>query len=195
MLEETNSPDELALVAADAYRTQDRELQAALHQVPAPLYVTDPDGVITYFNSACIGFSGRTPRVGKDRWCVTWKLYTAAGEFLPHDQCPMADAIRERRSVRGAVAVAERPDGTRVTFTPYPTPILGDDGRLLGAVNILIDITEERQIQDLRAQAMRCRHLALDVPGGATRVTLNRMADEYQEKARALEISRHAKPT
>ena len=39
-------------------------------------------------------------------------------------------------------AIAERPDGTRVPFIPYPTPLFDASGELIGAVNMLVDITE-----------------------------------------------------
>ena len=42
-------------------------------------------------------------------------------------------------------AVAERPDGTRVHFVPYPTPLYDDAGILVGAVNMLIDISERKR--------------------------------------------------
>jgi len=187
MFDTLPGPDEIALATVEAYGKQGKTLLAALDKLPAPIYVTDAEGFITYFNPACVGFTGRTPKVGKDRWCVTWKLYNETGEFMPHDQCPMADAIRQKRTIRGAVAVAERPDGTRVTFTPYPTPLFADDDSLLGAVNILIDVTEERQIQDLRSQVVRARKMAMEISNPRARETLSRMADEYQEKAHVLE--------
>jgi hypothetical protein len=56
----------------------------------------------------------------------------------------MAVAIRERRSIRGAEAIAERPDGTRINFVPYPTPLFDEDGNLAAAVNLLLDVTEQR---------------------------------------------------
>jgi hypothetical protein len=135
---------------------------------------------------ACIDFAGRMPEVGQDRWCVTWKLYTDDGEFLPHEECPMAVAIKTRFPVRGLTAVAERPDGTRVNFQPYPTPVLGEDGELLGAVNMLIDVTDNRQAEFLRSQARRCRRLAASVGDAQTAETLNLMAEEYDDKARLL---------
>src|SRR5665213_217754 len=89
---------EVLSAALDALREkQDDELKAALDQLPAPIYVTDAEGFITYFNPSCVGFAGRTPAIGKDQWCVTWKLYTDDGKFLPHDSCPMADAIKAKR--------------------------------------------------------------------------------------------------
>jgi K+-sensing histidine kinase KdpD len=71
---------------------------------------------------------------------------------MPHDDCPMAVALKENRPVRGWESVAERPDGTRVAFVPYPTPLRGPDGSLVGAINVLIDVTERRRAEEaLRA--------------------------------------------
>lgn len=131
-------------------------------------------------------FAGRTPAPGQDRWCVTWKLFGEDGSPLPHDRCPMAIAIRAKREVRGAIALAERPDGTRVMFTPYPTPLFDEAGEMVGAVNILIDVTDRRQAGALRAQALRCRRLAQSVTDQRAVDTLLGMASEYDAKAKAL---------
>jgi PAS domain S-box-containing protein len=179
------TPEDMIKKAIVALGTGDHELFAALDEIAAPLYVTDADGLVTYFNPACIAFAGRTPMVRADRWCVTWKLYTMEGEFLPHDQCPMATAIKEERPIRGLTAVAERPDGGRVIFIPYPTPIL-KDGALVGAVNILIDVTDASQAAELWTQVDRARRLARAVTDRAITDTLERLADEYASKAIAL---------
>jgi PAS domain-containing protein len=163
------------------------ELAGVLEEMPAPIYLTDADGIVTHFNRACVGFSGRLPLAGKDRWCVTWKLYTDKGEFLPHEQCPMATAIKSQQPVRGISAIAERPDGTRVNFMPFPTPIFGPSGDLTGAINVLIDVTDARQIAELRSQAQRCRRLARDVGDPRTAQALHTMAIEYEAKASDLE--------
>jgi len=54
----------------------------------------------------------------------------------------MAVALKEGRPVRGAEAIAERPDGSRVPFVPYPTPLRDAAGRVTGAINRLVDISE-----------------------------------------------------
>lgn len=153
----------------------------------ALLYVTEASGTIAYYNPACVGFAGRTPAVGKDQWCVTWKLYAADGSFLPHSECPMAVTLRTRQPIRGMTAIAERPNGTRVNFMPFPTPLFGPTGEFVGAVNILIDVTESRQITDLRFQTARCRRLANSLGDLATVANLRRMADDYEAQAVALE--------
>lgn len=153
-----------------------------LDRLPVPIYTTDAEGAVTYWNRACIEFAGREPQLGEDRWCVTWKIYTTAGDYMPHDQCPMAQAIRERREVRGAVAIAMHPDGSRRAFTPYPTPLYDEDGNLTGAVNMLIDVSAE-QAEVLADQARRCRRLANATYDRQTCGVLSAMADEYARTA------------
>ncbi len=164
----------------------EQALRDALDELPAAIYLTDVDGVVTYFNRACIDFSGRQPEVGQDRWCVTWRLYTNAGEFLPHDECPMAVAINTQRPLRGVTAVAERPDGTRVTFRPWPTPIFDKAGNFAGAVNVLEDVTDEVRREDFLAQAARCRRLSRHILDEQASIALACLADEYEAKAAAL---------
>jgi PAS domain S-box-containing protein len=123
------------------------QLQELLEALPAAVYTTDAEGTITFYNQACVSMAGRTPRIGEDKWCVTWKLFKPDGTPLPHDQCPMAVALGENRAVRGEEAVAERPDGSRVPIIPYPTPIRDASGRLVGAINMLVDISERKQAE------------------------------------------------
>jgi PAS domain-containing protein len=179
-------PEALIAIALAAAREGRIVLEAALATLPAPIYTTDADGFVTFFNQACVGFTGRTPEIGKDRWCVTWRLYSSSGASLAHEDCPMAVAIKGRCAVRDVIAVAERPDGTKVIFAPYPTPLLDEAGTVIGAVNILIDVTDERQAGELRAQALRCRRLARSMTDQRTLDTLLLMAGEYEEKARSL---------
>jgi PAS domain S-box-containing protein len=77
-------------------------------------------------------------------------LYWPDGKRMTHGECPMAIAIKERRPVRGMEAIAERPDGTRVPFIPYPTPLFDNDGELIGAVNLLVDITGRKRAEEHR---------------------------------------------
>ena len=133
---------------ADAkIKESERRLQDLLAAVPAAIYTTDAEGKITYFNQAAVDLAGRTPTLGSDEWCVTWKLYWPDGTPLPHDQCPMAIALKEGRMVRGVEAVAERPDGTRVPFIPYPTPLRDVNGKVVGGINMLVDVSERKQAE------------------------------------------------
>lgn len=172
--------------AQDALRHGSGTLRNALDDLPVPVYVTDEKGIVSYYNPACVPFAGREPRVGEDKWCVTWRLYTPDGQYMPHNMCPMAVAIRERRPVRGLEAIAERPDGTRVSFEPYPTPILDKSGAVIGAVNLFIDVTDRNRAYTLLEQANRCRRLARGIGDAKAVQVLESMATEYEAAARRL---------
>ena len=60
----------------------------------------------------------------------------------------MAVALKTGRPVRNVEAVAEKPDGTRVPFAPYPTPLFDAAGELIGAVNMLVDLTHRQQAEE-----------------------------------------------
>lgn len=178
------SPEDYLDIARNALATGDMR-HSMLDQLPVPIYTTDSDGAVTYWNRACVEFAGRVPKLGKDKWCVTWKIYTTTGDFLPHDQCPMAKAIREKREIRGAVAIAVRPDGSRRAFRPYPTPLFDADGKLTGAVNMLVDVSAE-QADVLADQARRCRRLADATYDRQTCSVLAAMADGFARTAEQL---------
>lgn len=115
-----------------------------LEALPAAVYLTDAAGHLTFYNRAAADLWGWRPDLGSARWCGSWRLFWLDGTPLPHDQCPMAVAIQQNRQVRGVEALAERPDGARVRFAPYPTPLRDADGELIGAVNMLVDSGERR---------------------------------------------------
>ena len=137
-------------VTLDGSAAEER-FRALLDVLPAAIYVTDADGRITYYNRAAADLAGREPRLGTDEWCVSWRLYSMDGRPMRHDECPMAVALKENRAVRGAEAILERPDGTRIPFAPYPTPLRDASGKLIGAVNMLVDIRERQEANDARA--------------------------------------------
>ena len=169
--------------AADVIGSEPDGFNAVLDAIPAAIYVTDREGTLTYFNAACVELAGRTPEVGTDKWCVTWKLFTTDGKPLPHDRCPMAEAITKGTPVRGVEAIAERPDGSRFHFMPYPTPLFDAGGNLSGAVNLLLDVSTQRTPEYLHAQAERCRQLADDVGDSQSIETLVLMGAKYDELA------------
>jgi PAS domain-containing protein len=138
------------LVAAGAadvllMRLAGREPAEPLHMdlleaLPLAVYATDAEGWITFYNEAAAALWGRSPVLGRERWCGSWRIYRTDGTVLPHDCCPMAIALLENRAIRDMEAVAERPDGTRIRFLPYPTPLRDASEKLIGAVNILVEL-------------------------------------------------------
>ena len=129
-------------------RDSERRLRELLEALPTAVYTTDASGRITFYNQAAAELWGCRPEIGRSEWCGSWRLYLPDGTPLPLDQCPMAQALKEGRPIRNVEAVLERPDGTRVPFMPYPTPLHDASGRLVGAVNMLVDLTHLKQAED-----------------------------------------------
>jgi PAS domain S-box-containing protein len=119
----------------------------AIEALPAAIYITDAEGRLTFYNEAAVELWGCRPELGESKFCGSWKLYWPDGTPLPHHECPMAMALHHERPIRGMEAVAERPDGTRIPFIPYPTPLFDASGRLIGAVNLLVDISERKRAE------------------------------------------------
>lgn len=117
-------------------------LRSVLNALPAAIYTTDVSGRLTFYNQAAARLWGRYPRLGEEYWCGSWRILRLDGTVLPHEECPMAVALKENRPVRGVMAIAERPNGTRFPFLPFPTPLHDENGNLTGAVNMLVDISD-----------------------------------------------------
>jgi PAS domain S-box-containing protein len=139
---------ELLHAAVEAFRKREITYREILEDLPIAIYTTDVEGRITYHNRASVELAGRRPELGTDKFSIAWKLYTESGVPLAHDECPTATALSEQKPVRGVELIGERPDGSRYRFMPYPTPLFSESGDCVGAVDMLLDVTEERLAQD-----------------------------------------------
>jgi hypothetical protein len=115
-----------------------------LDRLPAAVYTCDSEGRITRFNEAAVELWGRRPQCGHDVWCGSYRIFDIDGNPVALDACPMSVALREGRPIRGAEIVVERPDGTRRNVLANPEPLFDASGAVVGAINTLIDVTEQR---------------------------------------------------
>ncbi|MEO6565687.1 MAG: histidine kinase dimerization/phospho-acceptor domain-containing protein [Casimicrobiaceae bacterium] len=134
------------------------EFSRVLGMIPAAAYVCDSQGLITYFNRRAAEIWGREPLLNdaRDRYCGSFRIYTRTGAPLVHEECWMARALREDRPFNGYELTIEQPDGKRISALAHANPIHDEDGELLGAVNVLVDISDQR-----RSEATKDDFLAL----------------------------------
>lgn len=127
-----------------------RQYATLLDRLPAAFYVCDVDGYITFYNQAAATLWGRTPEIGRERWCGSWKTYDSDGTPMPPSESPMAATLRTKRPALGEETIIEQPQGRRFHVMPYPYPLFDRNGVLTGAVNMLVDISERVDFRRLQ---------------------------------------------
>lgn len=131
---------EYALDALDQGSDDEPSRAKVFEAFKSPLYTTDADGWLIYYNDAAADLWGYHPELGKTRWCGAWRTFTIEGALLPPDQSAMAVSLKEGRAVRGVQAVLERPDGTLIPFRPHPTPLRDASGVIVRGSNVLLPL-------------------------------------------------------
>lgn len=119
-----------------------------LEALPVAAYATDATGTITAFNGIARDLWGTEPEIGRKRWCGAFRLYWPDGRAMALSESPLALSLAEGRDVRGMESVIERPDGTRVPILSYPALKRDAQGRVVGAISTLVDITIQKRVRD-----------------------------------------------
>jgi PAS domain S-box-containing protein len=127
-----------------------RDFHGLLDKIPAGAYTCDRDGLITYFNRRAVELWGREPKLNDpaDRFCGSFRLFTVDGTALRHDQCWMALALQHGQDYNRQEIVIERPDGSRCNALAHASPIRNAANEIVGAVNILVDISDLKQAEE-----------------------------------------------
>lgn len=142
-----------------------------VQELPAAVYSCDSDGHINFYNDAAVKIWGRKPDVAKDLWCGSYKIFDTDGNPLPAEKSPMALSIKDGRAISGEEIIIERPDGSRSTVLVHPQPEYGLSGEVTGAINIGIDITDQKRASKELTEAIVFAELATAI------------AEEAKEKA------------
>src|ERR1041385_2467354 len=140
-----------------------RSVTALSEIMPIAIYTCDRYGYISSYNKAAVDIWGRTPEIGCALWCGSWKIFYPTGEPMSLDDCPMARTLRTGIAVNGEHIVIQRPDGAKVLVKVYPQPFFDKQGQLTGAINTLIDISEQRADEEEKAMLATIIECA-DVP-------------------------------
>ncbi|MEU4423806.1 ATP-binding protein [Actinoplanes sp. NPDC024001] len=140
-------------------------LQALLNSLDTGVAACDSDGRLAQFNSAMrrIHGIGRHP-VGAESWASTYHLFRADGcTPMAPDEVPLARAYAGE-TVQHEEMVIHAPDRPARRFLTNARPIDTTDGRRLGAVVAMHEITEAHRAEMLR----RCRLAVAEALSEAT---------------------------
>src|SRR5680860_225844 len=140
------------------------QLLELLDKFSAAAYTCDPQGLITSFNARAVELWGRAPKTydAADSYCGSYKLFSTDGAPIPHNQCWMARALQENKEYNGLEIIIERPDGKRLTALAHANPIRDHAGQILGAVNVLVDVSQQTQVDAIpQPEGVRDEWLAI----------------------------------
>ncbi len=157
------------VLGGSAFRNGESHFRSLLETLPAGAYTCDAEGLITYYNRHAVQLWGRAPKLNDpvDRFCGSFRLFTTDGLPIAHDQCWMALALKRDRGYNRHEIVIERPNGERLTALAHANPIHDETGKLIGAVNVLVDISDRKRAEEnLRRQKEVFRSLSVSSPVG-----------------------------
>jgi hypothetical protein len=120
-----------------------------LEKLPLGAYTCDPDGLITYFNQHAVHLWGRA-RSSTTRGPLLRLVQVVCARRLTHRPRPLLYGAGPQTNAGhdGREIVIERPDGRRLTALAHANPIHDESGNLIGAVNVLMDITERKRSEE-----------------------------------------------
>jgi PAS domain S-box-containing protein len=141
-----------------------KHYKALVETLPVAVFTVDKEGYIDLFNQAAVTLWGRTPVQGVDKWNGAHDQFALDGTRVPVDIGPMAIALKENRTTYSEVYI-QRPDGELRHVISHPQPMHDSDGNVIGAVNVLVDITDTKNTEKaLRASEEKFRLLANSMP-------------------------------
>jgi PAS domain S-box-containing protein len=176
-----------ALKSAEAkLRTSEERYKTLFDLVPVAVYTCDADGIIQEYNKRAVELWGREPtRDGEEpRFCGSCKIYYPDGRPMPHEECPMARALRgEKLTPKDLEIVIERQDGEKRDVVPAPSVVTDERGNIVGAINCLFDITERKRAE---AAGMRLAAIVQSSHDAIVAKNLNGIVTDWNQSAQRI---------
>lgn len=130
-----------ALVLRRRLREKGEFLNAVLDHVTDGIVTCDAEGTITLFNRATREFHGLGEKpLPPEEWTDHYQLLRPDRTPLPLEEVPLYRALRGE-PVRGAAMIIRAADGRETLISADAQPLTGANGRLLGAVAVMHDVT------------------------------------------------------
>lgn len=128
-------------------RLQTERVHSLITSIEDPLLTVDLEGRITYLNAAVTRLTGFDPQ----------EIMGTDGAKLVLEPDPQTASIRRAMAAAEAVSSAEEKlrlrDGGEVTVSSTSSPLLGEDGSVVGELKIMRDLTEIKRAQEEQHKA------------------------------------------
>jgi PAS domain S-box-containing protein len=129
--------------AEEALRQANETLRATLDAAPVAIFDLDPEGLVkSIWNHAAEHMLG-------------WRRDEVLGRFLPtvpeeskEEFARFREWVRSGKSIAGKDVVRRRKDGSLIEYSLYAAPEYDDDGRVVGNIAVIVDITERKRAEE-----------------------------------------------
>jgi len=119
------------------------QLENILKSIAAPLYVTDTNLTISSINDAALKAMGyRREEVVGRMTCADFSRTPLCGT----DKCTLKNCFRTGQPLIGET-IAEARDGRKIPIQAACSPLLDEQGKPYGGMEVIIDITEVKRLQ------------------------------------------------
>ncbi len=129
--------------------------------MPVAVYTCDAKGLIQEYNQHAVELWGREPKRNdpSEKFCGSFKIFYPDGRPMPHHKCPMARVLRnEKLKATDLEILVERSSGARQNVLVSPTALRNGQGKIVGAINCLHNITVRKRTENaLRESEERSR--------------------------------------
>ena len=158
--------------AEETIRQSEKRYRTLFDFVPVAVYTCDAKGLIQEYNQHAIELWGRKPKRNdpREKFCGSFKIFYPDGRPMPHYKCPMARALRgEKLTASDLEILVEQSSGARRNVLVSPTALRNRQGRIIGAINCLHDITARKRTENtLRESEERSRAVIHQSTAGIT---------------------------
>lgn len=167
------------------------ERAATLGQITDGIIISDPNGRVTFVNEAARRIHGMAAiGIGVDDYPGTYHLFTMDHEPYPPHELPLARAVERQETVTDELWRIQPPDGPEVVAQGSAAPIWSEDGRQLGAVLSVRDVTAayvmERQKDEFLSAIAHDLRTPLTSIRGRVQLLQRRLNDLTPEEGHAL---------
>ena len=116
---------------------------SVLDAIPGAVYICDQAGWLVRYNAEAAALWGRAPDLdhARERFCGSLAMFLPNGAALPHEDCPMGEAVRTGIDTRNAEVIIERPDQSRITALVNIRTLRDAHGNIQGAINCFQDVS------------------------------------------------------
>ncbi|MEO6903821.1 MAG: PAS domain S-box protein [Bacteroidia bacterium] len=133
--------------------------------LPVAVFTCDAEGKIMLYNSKAVDLWGKEPKISQDKWHQFWKIYKINGAELTEYECALSKILRGVKTTVSENLLLENINGIRRIIKFYPQATFDNAGKIMGAVIMLIDITESQIAErKLRESEARFRIVANTAP-------------------------------